>query len=466
MASGTPIDLGGAWLHGVPTNPLTSIVDRLDFTRRRTDLSTPFYTPRGRAPAEEQRELAEALAEFEERVEAGSLRARAAHFDDVDGATPRSPCAVEPSPTSTSSEPGTCLQCPNGDRASDYLPCGHARYFDLIRANAGPLESTAELDETSTVDASEFASGEDDLVVEGLGKVVEKLGQEVLAGPSGIAHQLGARVTGIQYDDGGVRVTAMEDAAPVTYSGRRVLVTVSTGVLGRAPKEGGITFEPPLPREKLDAIKGLPMGVMNKVVLEWDADVLGDEVPENAWVLYRADTKDAKGHAEVMAFVLRPFGSRRIAIGFFGGERAKAFEALCKPFVDAGRFAAEDPTPRPCDEPAVKTAREALHAMFPTADVAGHDPRAYVTRWGLVSWTRGAYSAAQPDKWTMHEELAKPVPFPSALYAAKGGDHTKQLRVFFAGEGCARSIYNGSFPGAYESGMVAAREIAASLAAE
>jgi hypothetical protein len=32
-------------------------------------------------------------------------------------------------------------------------------------------------------------------------------------------------------------------------------------------------------------------------------------------------------------------------------------------------------------------------------------------------------------------------------------------RLFFAGEGTARAIYNGSYPGAYESGLRAAREI-------
>jgi uncharacterized protein with NAD-binding domain and iron-sulfur cluster len=32
-------------------------------------------------------------------------------------------------------------------------------------------------------------------------------------------------------------------------------------------------------------------------------------------------------------------------------------------------------------------------------------------------------------------------------------------RLFFAGEGTAREIYNGSYPGAYESGLKAARDI-------
>jgi hypothetical protein len=40
---GVPIDYGGAWLHGVPTNPLTGLVDALGFLRARTDLAAPYY---------------------------------------------------------------------------------------------------------------------------------------------------------------------------------------------------------------------------------------------------------------------------------------------------------------------------------------------------------------------------------------------------------------------------------------
>ena len=428
-ASGTPIDLGGAWVHGVPTNPLTSIVDRLGFTRVRTDLSTPFYTPNGIAPPAQQAELAAALEQFEERVEAGALRARAARLDEEVAAARGAPHAADPpkGPAIPGRAGEACQESPKGDRASDYLPCGYEKYHDLIRGNAGPLESTAELEDTSSVDASEFAAGEDDLVVQGMGEAVKAFGQEVLD-PKGVRLRLGARVTRVGYGDAGVTVTAVENGGPVTYQGRRVLVTVSTGVLQRSPEDGGIAFEPPLPQEKRDAIEGLPMGVMDKIILEWDADVFGDDVHDNAWVLYQADTRDAKGHREVMAFALKPFGSKRIAIGFFGGDRARAFEAACKPFVDANRFAPEDPTPEPCDEAAVDAAKDALRKMFPDARFDGHEPRAYVTRWGLVRWTRGAYSAARPGQWRMREELQKPVPFPTSLYAEENGQHGAPAR--------------------------------------
>jgi monoamine oxidase len=54
--------------------------------------------------------------------------------------------------------------------------------------------------------------------------------------------------------------------------------------------------------------------------------------------------------------------------------------------------------------------------------------------------------------WIYHQILGQPVA------DAAGVD-----RLYFAGEGTARSIYTGSYPGAYESGVKAAREINATL---
>ena len=71
-----------------------------------------------------------------------------------------------------------------------------------------------------------------------------------------------------------------------------------------------------------------------------------------------------------------------------------------------------------------------------------------VTRWSIDPTSYGAYSVAAPGNWDKHEVLAEPVE-----------DAQGVKRLFFAGEGTARAIYNGSYPGAYESGLKAAREI-------
>jgi monoamine oxidase len=71
-----------------------------------------------------------------------------------------------------------------------------------------------------------------------------------------------------------------------------------------------------------------------------------------------------------------------------------------------------------------------------------------VTHWSLDATSFGAYSVAEPGSWYERQILAQPV-----------GTENGPKRLFFAGEGTARSIYNGSYPGAYESGVKAARDI-------
>src|SRR5262249_20136512 len=84
-----PIDYGGAWLHGVPTNPLTSLVDTLGLQRVRTNLDAPYYV--NNPPAEagkpdrakraapgDQALFDAAIEEFEEAVD---LAAKAQEYE-------------------------------------------------------------------------------------------------------------------------------------------------------------------------------------------------------------------------------------------------------------------------------------------------------------------------------------------------------------------------------------------------
>jgi monoamine oxidase len=83
----------------------------------------------------------------------------------------------------------------------------------------------------------------------------------------------------------------------------------------------------------------------------------------------------------------------------------------------------------------------------------------YVTRWSLEPWTLGAYSAAKPNAWPMREELAKPVRYYTLDARTGQREEHGPERLHFAGEATALLMYNGSFAGAYESGMRAAREM-------
>jgi hypothetical protein len=140
-----------------------------------------------------------------------------------------------------------------------------------------------------------------------------------------------------------------------------------------------------------------------------------------------------------MAFVIKPLNTN-LAIGFFGGDWARALESQC----DGKERTSGPRSPSGCDDLSMKIATAALSHMYGDKAVADAIQPALVhlTRWSLDETSLGAYSAPLPGYWDQREILREPVE-----------------RLFFAGEATARPIYNGSYPGAYESGIDAARAI-------
>jgi monoamine oxidase len=379
-----PIDLGGAWIHNVKTNPLTPIITGSGYATQETDVDAShhlFFNHHFASPRDQER-FEKITAAFEE-----SLEKSQDHDDAAANHLPRE-------------EPG-------GDPAAPGEPA-FEKLRELVALNSGPLESAVELEESSTVDAGAFLAGEDVLVTRGYGTFVEGYGEEVLP-----EVRLSSPVTRIARDPDGVTVETKQGEH---FSARMVLVTVSTGVLAA----GKIQFEPALPAGKVAAIRGLPMGLLDKVILEFktpDVFPRKDGVTvENSWLLYGGDL-DRRD--DDMAFVFRPMGTL-IAIGFFGGKRAWELEQL----PDHGRG---------------RMVELALAAM---SDMCGCDARAALvqsrtTEWGADPWTLGAYSAALPGQAAMRQKLAEPI------------DH----QLYFAGEACDYSTYNGSFAGAYNSAL-------------
>jgi monoamine oxidase len=424
LKEGPPIDLGGAWIHGVPTNPLTGIVDTLGFERVTTNLEAPFFTEAGRASPEQVREFHVLNAQVEAALREADRRQRAwVECQQIlsqmsSGKWPLFPELRE-----------LCLRHQvSSDRAVDYLP-QHSELRPLLATSTGPLESAKDIEQTSTVDAAEFEADDDALLAKGMGTFVETYGK-------GLPVCLNSPVTKVTYGADGVVV---ESAGGKRYQARQALVTVSTGVLNARK----IQFDPDLPERKWEAIANLSMGHMQKVIIDFrEQEGLLPAQDSNSWVLYKGP-----GDA-VMAFVIRPL-NKNIAIGFYGGEQALRFEQQCR---DEAGEQPLSPRRRPCDEQAVRRAQEALGKMYGARLVQAVDKAdIYVTRWSLDPWTLGAYSAATPDKWPMREELAKPVPY------REDEEASSAYRVYFAGEACGDPIYNGSFAGAYESGLKAAR---------
>lgn len=378
-----PVDLGGAWIHNVKTNPLTPIILGSGYATQETDLDSShlFFEDHFATPKELERfeRIAEA---FEESLEEswGQDGAASDHLPQEEpGGEPVGP----------------------GEPAFEDLR-------ELVELNSGPLESAVELENNSTIDAGEFLAGEDVLIQRGYGTFVEEFGQEVLP-----QVRLSSPVTRIVRDRDGVTV---ETKTGERFSARMALVTVSTGVLAA----GKIGFEPELPADKIAAIRGLPMGLLNKVILEFSTpDVFprkNGATLEDVWLLYGGDLDHRD---DDMAFVFRPVGSL-IAIGFFGGQRAWELEKL----PDHGR------------ERMVELALAAMSDMC-DCDAGRSLVKSRTTAWGADEWTLGAYSAALPGQAAMRQKLAEPI------------DH----QLYFAGEACDYSTYNGSFAGAYNSAL-------------
>jgi len=234
---------------------------------------------------------------------------------------------------------------------------------------------------------------------------------------------------------------------------------VSVGVL----QAGAIDFEPPLPEWKLEAIEQIRMGYMQKVIIPFAEDIFGD-APANSWVMADTEvTEEERAFARqrglgvqnarrrAMAFVLRPLGAP-IAIAFYGGEWAQLFESACEGKESTSGLRSSSG----CDDMAIDAAMRALSDHYGT-DTVGRTilaDRIHVTRWSLEPYTRGAYSVPLPGGWDQREVLARPV----AAGGGAAGDEDP-LRLFFAGEAPSPAIYNGSYAGAYETGLAAARDI-------
>jgi monoamine oxidase len=374
-----PIDLGAAWLHDADYNPLTSAADWAGFHRAPSRLDGPVFIGGHRLTEPEKKTFADELAGTEHRMEAASRAGR-------------------------------------DEAVATFLP-SQPDLRALIGGNIGPLESGADATQTSSADAAVFKADPDDFLREGIGTFVQRFGSDVPV-------QLRSPVTAIRYSreqGDGVEVETVDHRK---FHGRRAVVTVSTGVLAAHR----IAFQPELPEWKWEAVRQLPMGVLNKVVLQFNGPILDSE-SASEWVLYMKTDAANADNREVMAFVIKPLGAN-IIVGFYGATQARRFEKLG-------------------DKVAIDYAKAALTEMYgPKLMTNLRESATKVTHWGQEPWTLGAYSAALPGASKMHAEMARPV----------------ADRVFFAGEACGPAEFNGSLPAAFISGLRASRAVQESLA--
>ena len=230
------------------------------------------------------------------------------------------------------------------------------------------------------------------------------LGDFVARRLGGAVH-LGTPVRRIRWDGPGVSV----EAAKGVVRAAACIVTVSTGVLAG----DAIRFDPALPPDVLDAVDGLPMGLLSKVALPaHGANRLG----------LADDTTLVQQGAAGMTFNAWPLGRAHL-VGFVGGRAA---------WEVAGDDAAAE-----------AMARDQVRAMLGRVRLGrGAD----VTGWGADPLSRGAYAYARPGRAGSR----------AALAAAFPGE-----RLLFAGEACRADGLAGTVGGAWLSGRDAAARLLA-----
>jgi monoamine oxidase len=355
-------DVGCGWLHSADQNSFVAIAKRLNFA-----VNTDLPPWRDRAfgevfPEHERDEFARAIDEFYDRV-------------------------------SDAAEAG------DDAPAERYLEPGN-RWNPMINA-VSTYVNGCELDRVSILDMDAYEDTYFNWRVRaGYGALIAAYGA-----PCPVA--LSCNVSLVDHSGKHIRL----ETSRGTLTAEKVIVTIPTNLIA----DETIRFSPALPA-KVDAARGLPLGVDDKVVLALE----NPEAFPSEGNLRGATMRTAMG-----TFHIRPFGQPCID-GFFGGTFARELED-----AGDGAFAAQS-----IDEIADYLGNDIRRKLKPLAE----------SRWGYDPLARGAYSHALPGHAGDRAVLAAPV----------------DDRLFFAGEATSPNFFSTAH-GARDSGERAAKEVLAAL---
>src|SRR6266849_1938105 len=367
VAPDVTFDLGCGWLHSADKNSFVKIAEHLNFE---IDKNLPPWRERavGNAfPQQERDDFIRALDEFYDRAEKAAREARKNGRD----------CAA-----SAFLEPGNRWN-PMIDPISTYT-------------------NGAKLDAVSILDMDAYEDTNINWRVRrGYGALISAYGVRCPLA-------LNTQVKLIDHSGTPVRIETSRGA----LTSGKVIVTVPTNLIA----DESIRFHPALPA-KVDAARGLPLGLADKVMLALDEP---EALPKDG-NLRGATMRTAMG-----SFHLRPFGQACVE-GYFGGSFARQLEE-----AGDGALAAQA-----IDEIAALLGNDFRRKLKPLAQ----------SRWAHDPFARGSYSHALPGHAGDRAVLATPV----------------DDRLFFAGEACSAEDFSTAH-GAFLSGREAADRIAAALA--
>jgi monoamine oxidase len=353
-------DVGCGWLHSADENSFVAIAERLNFEINR---SLPPWRERayGNAfPQAERDDFIRALDEFYDRAWKAAQKG-------------------EEGPADRCLEPGNRWN-PMIDAISTYV-------------------NGCELDQVSILDMDAYEDTNINWRVRrGYGALIAAYGAPC-------ASALNCNVTLIDHSGRRLRL----ETSLGTLRAERAIVTVPTSLIA----DEAIRFSPALPA-KIDAARGLPLGVDDKVVLALeDAEAFPKE----------GNLRGATMRTEMGTYHIRPFGQPCIE-GFFGGRFARELEE-----AGNGAIAAQS-----IDEIAGFLGNDIRRKLKPLAE----------SRWARDPFARGAYSHALPGHAGDRAVLAAPV----------------DARLFFAGEATSPNFFTTAH-GARDSGERAATEVLA-----
>ena len=359
-------DVGCGWLHSADKNSFVGIAEQLNFEIDKTRPPWREQSFDSVFPPKERADFIAAIDDFYERTE---LAAKELANSGRDGAA--SACL----------EPGNRWN-PMLDAISTYV-------------------NGSELDQVSILDMESYEdTGINWRLRRGYGALMAAYGA-----PCPLV--LNARVDRIDHSGMRVRIETSRGA----LLANKVIVTVPTNLIA----DEAVRFHPTLPA-KVDAARGLPLGLADKVMLALDRP---QALPSDG-NLRAAIMRTAMG-----SFHLRPFGQPCIE-GFFGGRFARELED-----AGGGALAAEA-----IDEVVSLLGSDLRRRLKPLAE----------SRWAHDPFARGSYSHALPGHAGARAVLAAPV----------------DGRLFFAGEATSPNFFSTAH-GARDSGERAAAEVVASL---
>jgi monoamine oxidase len=363
---GVPLDIGCSWVSARDHNSIGRIAEKKGYTLvPHTDAATDLFRDGKRASKQDYAEFAHASKVIQKAMGKKGKKG---------------------------------IDIPARDVVPDDLP-----WAGPVQAWLGPMDYGVEFDQISTL---EDWYGESDqpsaFVAEGLGTVV-------MAEAEGLPIRLHTPVIEIDWSGQGVRVVTADG----TISAKACIITVSTGVLIGE----GIRFTPALPVERMEALNGVPMGLLMKVPLMFDGARLG--LGENNWVTSWIPNKLPM---RACYFIAWPCGADYL-FGNIGGELG-------------WELSREDP------QVAVNFALDELVKLV-GSDARKHFVKGLRTDWANDPFVRGSYGCVRPGHAGVRgKTLARPI----------------ADRLFFAGEACDVD-YPGFVHGAWDSGRRTANKV-------